>query len=47
MNGKLIRISQDARQKGKLLKRCYHELLETVDAYFLVAYWGLDGVSRE
>ncbi|CAE7405156.1 panB, partial [Symbiodinium pilosum] len=36
VNGKLIRISQDARQKGKLLKRCYHELLETVDAYFLV-----------
>ena len=35
MNGKLIRISQEARQKGKLLKRCYHELLETVDAYFL------------
>eukprot|EP00439_Symbiodinium_sp_Y106_P026098 s2197_g3.t1 len=25
-----------ARQKGKLLKRCYHDLLETVDAYFLV-----------
>ena len=36
VNGKLIRISQEARQKGKLLKRCYNELLETVDAYFLV-----------
>jgi len=36
VNGKLIRISQEARQKGKLLKRCYHDLLETVDAYFLV-----------
>mmetsp|Transcript_40416 Transcript_40416/g.93801 ORF Transcript_40416/g.93801 Transcript_40416/m.93801 type:complete len:532 (-) Transcript_40416:21-1616(-) len=35
VNGKVIRISQEARNKGRNVKRCYHELLETLDAYFL------------